>query len=34
MDMEESVCATPFQKLRDDKYLTLEIMKFIEYDEA
>ncbi len=32
--MEESVNAFPFPKLRNDKYLTVEIMMYVDFKES
>ena len=32
--MEQSVSMFPFPKLEADKYLTLEVLMFLEYDDA
>ena len=32
--MEESLNVFPFRKLRNDKYLTLEIMMYVDYKAA
>ena len=34
MKMEEEVSVFPFKKLKYDKFLTLEIMMFLEYSEV
>ncbi len=32
--MEESILVFPFRKLRNDKYLTLELMMYVDYKAA
>ena len=34
MEMEDSVRAFPFHKLKDYKYLTLEVMTYVEHSKS